>query len=134
MKLTEQINADFMTAYKEGNTEKKTFLGLLKSEVKSDEGRGIEATDENVTKVIVKMNKSLKESRDAGDVNASTEMEWLNPYLPQLMSYDDILNEVKTIVNDGADNLGMVMKEFNIKFKGKADNNEVRQAAMQILM
>lgn len=134
MTLNEQINADFITAFKEGNKEKKTFLSIIKSEIKNNEGRGILPTDDNVTSVIIKMNKSLNEVLKAGDINASIEIEWLTPYLPKLMSDSEITNEVQILVNNGANNIGSIMGQFNKKFQGKADNSKVKLIAEQILI
>ena len=136
MNKSEQINTDFITAMKERNTIKKTFLGLLKSEIKNNEGRGIEASDVNVTKVVVKMNKSLKEVLDAGNKDAIIEMEWLLPYMPKAMSIEKIREEVQILIDGGAKNIGMVMGQFNKKFASseeKADNNEVKNAAQELM-
>jgi uncharacterized protein YqeY len=133
MSLVERINVDFITAFKAGETEKKNFLGLIKSEIKANEGRGISPTDENVIKVLNKMNKSLVESLAMGSIEAESEIKILNGYLPKLMSEDEIKREVENIISEGASNIGMVMGAFNKKFSGKADNKMVSKIAGQLL-
>lgn len=122
-----------MTAFKSGETSKKNFLGLIKSEIKANEGRGISPTDENVLKVLNKMNKSLIETLASGNTEAEDEIKILSEYLPKLMSEDDIKIEVESIISDGASNIGMVMGAFNKKFSGKADNKLVSKIAGQLL-
>jgi len=39
MSLKEQIQADFMTAFKAKDMDKKNFLGLIKSEIQNEFGR-----------------------------------------------------------------------------------------------
>jgi uncharacterized protein len=133
MNLIERISADFMTAFKSGETDKKNFLGLIKSEIKANEGRGISPTDENVIKVLNKMNKSLIETLASGNTEAEDEINILSEYLPKLMSEDEIKIEVESIISEGASNIGMVMGAFNKKFSGKADNKLVSKIAGQLL-
>lgn len=133
MSLINKINTDFISAFKSGETDKKNFLGLIKSEVKANEGRGISPTDENVLKVLNKMNKSLKESLSSGNEEAKNEIEIISSYLPELMTEDEIKKEVDIIISEGASNIGMVMGAFNKKFSGKADNKLVSKIAKQLL-
>ena len=122
-----------MTAFKSGETDKKNFLGLIKSEIKANEARGISPTDENVIKVLNKMNKSLMEALASGNTEAEDEINILSEYLPKLMSEDEIKIEVESIISEGASNIGMVMGAFNKKFSGKADNKLVSKIAGQLL-
>ena len=48
MTLKEKINADFMSAFKNKETDKKNFLGVVKGEIQNEEGRSGEITDEGV--------------------------------------------------------------------------------------
>lgn len=132
--LKEKINQDFMTAFKSREMEKKNFLGVVKGEIQNAEGRGVESNDENVMDILKKIEKSLKESANSGDEEAKFQLNILNAYLPKLMSVDEIRKEVEVIVQEGATNLGMVMGAFNKKFKGKADNAEVRKVTEEILV
>jgi len=125
MKTQDRINKDFMIALKGGERDKKTFLGLVRTEIILNEGRGIEATDENVIKVLKKLAKSIKENIDNGDQDAEQELKWLSPYLPILMSEGDIAGELDLFLSTcPAEDMtiGSIMKYFNANFKGQVDN------------
>lgn len=133
MNLKETINADFMTAYKAREMDKKNFLGLLKGAIQNQEGKLIPSTDENVLKVIKSFEKGLNETlaaklklgEDVNQINA--ELSYLAPYLPQLMSEEEvsaILNEI--LSRDGiSKNQGFLMGIFNKENKGKAFDNKM---------
>jgi uncharacterized protein YqeY len=128
--LKEKINSDFMIAFKNKEMDKKNFLGLIKGEIQLQEGRGIESTDENVLVILKKLEKSLNQN---GDENSKKELEYLSPYMPKMMSEDEIRNIIINLKEDGMDNLGQIMSEFNKNFKGKADNKLVSQVAKEVL-
>jgi len=62
MSLKEQIQADFMTAFKAKDMDKKNFLGLIKSEIQNEFGRSGKEDDETVLGILKKMEKSLKQT------------------------------------------------------------------------
>jgi uncharacterized protein YqeY len=122
MNLKEQINADFITAFKAKEMERKNFLGLLKGEIQNEEGRGTTTTDETVMVILRKMEKSLKQTNTEESLG---ELEYLNPYLPQLMSEDQIRGIVLAYKAAGLTNVGQIMGQFNKEHKGLADNKLV---------
>jgi uncharacterized protein YqeY len=123
MSLKEQINADFMTAFKAKEMEKKNFLGVVKGEIQNEESRNGGVTDESVMNILKKMEKSLKQTNTEETLR---ELEYIKPYLPTLMSDDEIEKVILGYYNDkGLSNMGDMMKEFNANFKGKADNKAV---------
>jgi uncharacterized protein len=133
MKLKEQINNDFMEAYKAKNFQKKNFLGVLKGAIQTNEGKMIESTDENVLKVVKSFEKGLKETIEAKiklgqDISESkTELSYLEPYLPTLMSEE----EIRTVINEMLSreavnkNQGYLMGLFNKEQRGKAFDNKL---------
>jgi len=133
MSLKEKINADFMEAYKAKNFEKKNFLGVLKGAIQTQEGKLIPSTDENVLKVVKSFEKGINETIEAKkklgqDVTEQTaELSYLQPYLPTLMSEDEIRVIVNEIVSrDGINkNQGFLMGVFNKEQKGKSFDNKV---------
>jgi uncharacterized protein YqeY len=131
--LKERINEDFMSAFKNKEMDKKNFLGVIKGDIQNEEGRGIEPTDENVLKILKKTEKSLKESIKKGDESAKAELEILKTYLPELMSEEKIKEIVSSLVGEGKNNIGLIMKEFNTNYKGKADNSIVKEVALELL-
>jgi len=64
MTLKERISADHMTAFKAKDNIKKTILSVVKSEITSNEKKGVEMNDEAVTKLLIKTRKNLQESLD----------------------------------------------------------------------
>jgi uncharacterized protein YqeY len=132
MKLKEKINADFMEAYKAKDMNKKTFLGVLKGAIQTQEGKMIESTDENVLKVIKSFEKGVKETielkRKMGENvdEQTTELSYLEPYLPKLMSEEEIRSIVTEMVaREGINkNEGFLMGLFNKEQNGKGFDNK----------
>ena len=59
MNLNERINADFMIAFKAKQMGKKNFLGVIRGEIQTQVGKGLEPNDQNITKIVKKIEKSL---------------------------------------------------------------------------
>lgn len=116
MKLREKVSKDYMIAFKERNTIKKTLLSVIKGEIQSAE-RSVSSThelsDEEVLKILNKTAKSLRETLSHGDESAQLELDIVETYLPKLMSREEVTNKVKEIIESGATNIGMIMKEFS---------------------
>lgn len=128
--LKEKINQDFMTAFKNKEMEKKNFLGVVKGEIQNEEGRSGSITDEGVMNILRKMEKSLKQTNTSESLK---ELEYIKPYLPQMMSEGLIREKVITYKNSGLTNIGQIMGEFNKHYKGLADNNLVSKIAKEEL-
>ena len=127
--LKEKINDDFMVAFKNKEMDKKNFLGVVKGEIQNEEGRSGNVTDEVVMGILRKMEKSLKQTNTEESLK---ELEYINPYLPQLMSRDEIVSVIKEMVENGHDNVSKIMKQFNTVYRGKADNSIVSEVAKEI--
>ena len=121
MTLKEQINKDFMEAFKTKNMDKKNFLGVVKGDV----------TDDTVMTIIKKMEKSLKQTNTDESMK---ELEYIKPYLPTLMGEDRIREILTTYKVNGIDNIGKMMGEFNKNFKGMADNGLVSKIVKEVLI
>lgn len=61
------------------------------------------------------------------------ELEYLKPYLPELMSEDRIREVLIGFKNNGLSNVGQMMGEFNKSFKGMADNKLVSDIVKEVL-
>ena len=113
MKLREQINKDYMTAFKEKNVVAKNLLSVVKGEIQTTEkNTGSELSDEDVVKILTKTAKSLKEMANSGSEMAKTELEIVEAYLPKQMSKDEITQKVNELFNSGITQMGAIMKEF----------------------
>jgi uncharacterized protein YqeY len=130
MSLREQINVEFMTAFKNKEMEKKNFLGVLKGEIQNEEGRGVSVTDEVVLSILKKMEKSLTQTNTDESLK---ELEYIKPYLPKLMDEFSIRSIIRTFKKDGIDNVGKMMGAFNKVYKGKADNTLVSKIVKEVL-
>ena len=123
MSLKEQINVDFMIAFKAKEMEKKNFLGVVKGEIQNEAGRSGKEDDETVLRILTKMEKSLKQTNT---VESLAELEYIKPYLPTRMDSDEIETIIRGYYNDnGLTTMPLIMREFNTNYKGKADNQEV---------
>jgi uncharacterized protein YqeY len=133
MTLKEKINADFMTAFKAKDMDRKNFLGVVKGEIQNEEGRKIGRTvssDDMVITILRKMEKSLTQTNTPESLG---ELEYIKPYLPQLMSEDQIRVILGGYKSDGLDNMGALMGAFNKEYKGLANNNLVSAIIKEIL-
>ena len=122
MNLKEKINADFISAFKAKDMERKNFLGLLKGEIQNEEGRGTITTDGSVLIILRKMEKALKLTNNSESL---VELSYMEPYLPSLMSEEQIRTIVKGYKDAGLTNAGQIMGQFNKEHKGLADNKLV---------
>jgi len=129
--LKERINADFMSAFKNKETEKKNFLGVVKGEIQNEEGRSGSATDEVVVAILRKMEKSLTQTNTPDSLK---ELEYIKPYLPAQMGPDRIREIVSNYKLNGLVNVGQIMGEFNKNFKGQADNKIVSEIVKEVLV
>jgi uncharacterized protein YqeY len=128
--LKEKISEDFMIAFKAKDMNKKNFLGVIKGEIQNAELRGISPTDENVLNILKKMEKSLLQTNTTESL---AELEYIKPYLPQMMSEKLIREKVLTYKKSGITNLGQIMGEFNKHYKGQVDEKMVSEIAKEIL-
>lgn len=143
MNLKERISEDFMVAYKAKDMNKKNFLGVLKGAIQTQEGKNIESTDENVLKVIKSLEKGINETIEAKVKVAESiseqelELSYLSPYLPTLLSEDEVRSLVKSMMNTTESvvrNQGFFMGMFNKQNQGKPfDNKMVSKIIMEEL-
>lgn len=130
MSLKEQIQADFMVAFKAKDMDKKNFLGLIKSEIQNEFGRSGKEDDETVLGILKKMEKSLKQTNTDESLG---ELEYIKPYLPTMMGEDRIREILHDYKANGLNNVGQMMGEFNKVYKGKADNALVSKIVKEVL-
>ena len=115
MTLKEKINADYMTAFKAKDAVSKKLLSVIKGEIQTIEKNvGVDSlSDEEVTKILNKTVKSLKETLQASDsADTKLELEIVEAYLPKQMSIDEIVYKVTEMKLAGVTNIGLIMKEF----------------------
>jgi hypothetical protein len=119
---------------------KKEFL-----EAKTAKGANGELSDENATKIIVKMVKQRKESakiyqennrQELAD-NELTEAAVLEEYLPKQLSADELEAELRTIVAEtgaaGPRDMGKVMGLASKRLAGRAEGRAISETVKNIL-
>jgi uncharacterized protein YqeY len=130
MTIKERIQVDFMEAFKAKDMARKNFLGILKGEIQNEEGRGTVATDVVVMRILRKMEKSLKQTNSEESL---IELGFMEPYLPSMMTEEQIATVIKEIVAGGANNIGSIMGAFNKDYNGQGDNAIVSRLAKEAL-
>ena len=113
--LKTKINADYLAAFKAGDTVRKMLLSVVKGEIQTREKNLAIAglSDEEVTKILLKTQKSLKETISlSGDQKSKDELAIIEEYLPKEMTRDEVEAKVREVVGDGPVNIGLVMKAF----------------------
>jgi uncharacterized protein len=145
--LNDQISEDLKNAMK--NKEEKTLsaVRMLKAamQLKMIDKKVKILADEDILDIIQKQVKQRKDSivefqkggrqdlidKEQGEINI------LQKYLPQQMSYEEIKKITQEVIaatgaTSKAD-IGKVMKELMPKVKGKADGREVNKAVSELL-
>ena len=121
--IKEQINKDYMTAFKAKNTVAKNLLSVVKGEIQTiEKNTGVEnMSDEDVLKILTKTAKSLNETikslspidgKGEDIVQAVVELAIIQGYLPKQMSKEEVTEKVTELVNSGITQMGAIMKEF----------------------
>lgn len=133
--LYSTINDDMKEAMKSHDKETLSTIRLLKSaiDLQKINNKLSEITDDLVIEVASRQVKQHKESiiefRNAGrnDLadNLEREIKLISKYLPEQLSKEEIEKELDKIFEEvkpeSKKDMGKVMKEANIRLKGKVD-------------
>ena len=149
--LKEQITEDMKTAMRAKDAERLGTIRLLLAACKQKEvDERVELDDAMVVAIVDKLIKQRKDSieaftkaqrMDLAD-KESSELKVLQAYLPQRMSADEVLAEVKAIVAElgaelgrgvGPGDMGKVMGAVKVKLAGKAEMGTVSAAVKAAL-
>ena len=151
MSLKDQINDDMKTAMRAKDTERLGTIRLLLAACKQKEvDERVVLDDAAVVAIVDKLIKQRKDSieafvkaqrMDLAD-KESAEMKVLQAYLPQRMSADEVLAEVRAIVAElgaelgravGPGDMGKVMGVVKTRLAGKAEMGTVSAAVKTAL-
>ena len=144
MTLFEQINADYIAAYKAKETVRVSVLRMLKTSVKNRlvelRRPGGELSDEEMLDIVLKEGKQRRDSiaeyekagrRDLASREAE-ELAILEAYLPAAMSEEELAAAVEQAVAEaGASSpreMGKVMSLLMPRCKGRVDGRKLSQA------
>ncbi len=121
----EIINQDFLQAFKDRDTVKKTLLGVIKGEIQNEELRT--GKDADVPAILKKMEKSLLQTNT---VDSLIELEVIKPYLPQMLSGTEVAKNITAYIHEeNCDSIPKIMAAFNRDYKGRVDNKLVLELA-----
>ncbi len=132
MTIQQQIKTDLMAAMKAKDENKKSTLRVIMGEFARADAKTL--SDDEVIKVLKKLIKSEKETlAQKGSDEASTFIQIIETYLPQMASEDEIV----AWVNDHIDfsqfkskmqAMGPIMKHFG----ARADGNVVKNILQRL--
>jgi len=144
--LKTKLADDLKQAMKAGETVTRSVIRLLMSAIKNAEiARQADLADPDILGIIAKEVKQRKESIEAfkqgnrPDLVAQEEAEMavLEKYLPQQMTRDEIIAEVKRVIAEvgaqGPGDKGKVMSKIIPQLKGRADGREINDIVTELL-
>ena len=120
---------------KEKNNAKVDAIRSIKAAILNEKtsGKFHELSDQEIIVVIQKLSKQRKEAAEIyADNNRSelaekelNEKKFIDEYLPQMMSDDELKSVIQNIFNDNnvtsIKQIGIVMKELKDKYSGEYD-------------
>ena len=147
MGLFEQINADIITAMKTKEKEKLTALRAVKAQLLllKTSGSSNEITEKDEITVLQKMVKQRKEAaeiykrqgRDDLFETEMTEAKYIQAYLSEQMSDEELTKEIKAIVEKtGASSIkdmGKVMGIASGQLAGKTEGKLIAAKVKELL-
>lgn len=143
--LIQQIEQDFVTAFKAKDEVAKAALGNAKAAIKSAQiDKRSDLTDAEVQAVLAKKVKQHKDSiaefakggRADLVANETAQMQILEKYLPKQMDEDQVRALVKEVIsstNSSASDFGRVMKETLNRAAGQTDGSIVSKIVKEEL-
>ena len=148
MGLLEKINDDIKLAMKARHAEKLSALRAVKSELlleQTSSGASETISEEKGIKIIQKLVKQRKDSAEIYKTENRTdlyekeisEIEFLEAYLPEQMSDEELMAIIKSAIDEtGAGSMkdmGKVMGIVNKKVAGKAEGKIIAQKVKSLL-
>jgi uncharacterized protein YqeY len=144
--LKQKLSDDLKQAMKSGDTVKRSTLRMLMAAINNAEiAKKGPLADSDVLGIIAKEVKQHQESitsfkegnRPDLVEKEEAEMAILQDYLPEQLSHDDIITEVKQVIDaigaQGPGDKGKVMQQLMPKLKGRADGKEINQVVTELL-
>lgn len=135
--MKNKLNNDLKFAMKNKDTLRLNTIRFVKKyiqELETSVGHNGEATDAEVLKIISKL---VKQGKDAAEQYKSagrmdlydeemTQVAILEEYLPKQLSEEEISIEIDKVMSEtGSTNMGVLMKELNVRLSGRADGKTI---------
>jgi len=144
--LLERLDSDMVAAAKARDSERLGAIRFVRSELNNrriELGKDLTEDDalDVVTRVAKKLREAVEQFEGAGreDIAAPErrKLEVVESYLPEKLSEDELRRVVTEAMDEtGAGSmkdLGSVMKIVMPRIKGRADGNDVRRVASELL-
>ena len=137
MNMKNKLNDDLKLAMKNKDTLRLNTIRLVKKyiqELETSVGHNGEATDGEIMKIISKLVKQGRDSaeqyKNAGRADLYDEeiaqVSVLENYLPKQMTDEEIAVEIdKVMMETESTNMGVLMKELNMRLAGRADGKTI---------
>lgn len=142
----EKMNEDLKAAMKSGDSARKDMLRLLLSVIKQSEVDTRTTLSEDQVYGLLqteakKRRDSINEAEKAGRSDIAerekAELAFIEEYMPQQLSKDEIEAEVRKAIQESgatsAKDMGSVMKVLMPRVKGKADGKLVNDVVKSLL-
>lgn len=146
MSLLERLNNDMKQAMKNKEKDKLSVIRMLKASIQNEalKQRQDLTDDEELTvlsRELKQRKDSLQEFENAGRSDlvdkVRTELVYVEAYMPEQLSEEDISNIVKETIEEvnatSKADMGRVMGALMPKVKGKADGSLVNKLVQQHL-
>ena len=137
--LKNRLRSDLISARKDRNKLRTLVVSTILADVHNREIElGAELTDDHTVKVLSRGIKQRKDAasqmRAAGrDERASEEeaqLTVLSEYLPEGMSQDEVWTLVRAPIEEGVDQMGMLMGRIMPQIGGRFDGKEVNRICL----
>lgn len=146
MSLLEQMEQDYITAYKAKDSVRLGVLRLLKTALKNLQVEHMRPpTDDDAMSLIIKQCKQRQDSieqfgaanrQDLVDKEAA-ELEVLKTYMPAPLEGEELLAAIRDIAAEagasGMKDMGKVMQGLNAAYKGRVDGKAASEAVRSYL-
>ena len=144
--LKEKLNSDLREAVRGGDKVRRSVIRLVFAAVQNSEiARQAALEESDILGIIAKEARQRQESVEAfkkgnrQDLVAQEEAELaiLEEYLPQQVTRDEIIAEVRRIIEEvgaqGPGDKGKVMPRLIAELKGRADGREINEVVTELL-
>jgi uncharacterized protein YqeY len=144
--LVDRLTEELKTSLKAGNHTKVSVIRLLKASIKNREIEKMASlTEDEIIDIIMSAVKQRRESieqfqkgrREDLVQKETSEIEILHTFLPQPLSDEELVNEIRTVIGEvGASSpkdMGKVMKVLMTRVKGRAEGAKVSSLVKELM-
>jgi uncharacterized protein YqeY len=146
MTLLDRFSEDLKESLKSRNSIKTSVIRLLKSSIKYREiEKKAPLSDDEIIEVIMSGIKQRRESVEQFSKGGRTdlvqkesnEIEIMQAYLPQPLTEEELVDEVKSVIKEvgatSAKDMGKVMKALMPRLKGRAEGTKVSSIVKELM-